>query len=54
MKHLAGDPQWQGKYIVSVLAGLPEIEAAGELELQADSAAEHCIPAAIMAKIDAF
>ncbi len=54
MKYLAGDPQWQGKYIVRMLAGLPEIESAGELELQADSAAEHCIPAAIMAKIDAF
>lgn len=54
MKHLAGDPQWQDKYVVRVLAGLPEVEAAGELELQADSAAEHCIPPALMAKIDAF
>ena len=53
MKFLAGDPKWQGKYIVSALAGYPEIKQAGELELQPDFEAGHCIPAEIAAKLNA-
>ena len=54
MKLLSGDPRWQAKHIIQVLGGLPEIQRAGELELQPDIAAAHCIPAAVMARIDAF
>jgi len=54
IKFLAGDPQWQSKYIVSTLADYPEVKQAGKLELQPDYKAEHCIPAAIMVKLNAF
>jgi hypothetical protein len=54
MRFLANDPGWQGKYIVGVLAGYPEIKQAGELELQPDFNAGHCIPAEIVAKLNAF
>ena len=54
MKFLAMSPEWQSKKVVSTLAGLPEIGQSSELELEPDPAAEHCIPGAIMAKLDAF
>ena len=54
MKHLSLDPEWQKRKIVKALAGLPEITQSGELELQADKEAEHCIPSAIISKLDAF
>ena len=54
MKFLAKDPQWQDKYIVSVLARFPEIKQASALELKPDLEAAHCIPAAIMARLNAF
>jgi len=54
MKFLAGSPGWQAKHIVSELAGYPEIGQSGELHLQPDFAAEHCIPGAIMARLNAF
>ena len=54
MKCLSNDPHWQNKYIVSVLAGSVEISQSGELELQPVFEAENCIPAAIMAKLNAF
>jgi len=54
MRSLANDPQWQGKYIVGALAGYPEIKQAGELELQPDIEAGHCIPAEIAAKLNAY
>jgi hypothetical protein len=54
MKFLGGNSDWQNKEIVKALAEMPEIQQAGELELQADAAAEHCIPTSIMAKLDAF
>jgi len=54
MKFLAGEAQWQRKYIISLLAGYPEIKQAGPLEFQPDYTAQHCIPAAIMARLNAF
>lgn len=54
MKLLTKSPMWQAKHIVAELAAYPEISQGGELELQPDFEAEHCIPAAIMAKLDAF
>ena len=54
MKFLALSSEWQGKKIVSTLAELPEIMQSGELELHPDPVVPHCIPAAILAKLDAF
>jgi hypothetical protein len=54
MKFLATSPEWQNRKIISILADLPEIKQSGALELEPDPAAEHCIPSAIMAKINAF
>jgi len=54
IKFLAMSPQWQGKYIVNALSGYPEVRQSGELDLQPDFEAEHCIPAAIMAQLNAF
>jgi len=54
MKFLADDPRWQGKYVVGVLAGHPEIKRAGELELNPDFSATHCIPSEIVAGLNAF
>jgi len=54
MKFLAGDPGWREKYIVRELAGYAEIQQAGELELQPDFKAQHCIPAEIMVRLNAF
>jgi hypothetical protein len=48
------NPQWQGKLIVSRLAEYAEIRQSGELELKPDPEARHCIPAVIMAKMNAF
>lgn len=53
MKRLALDSQWQDKYIVTVLAEFSEIKQAGALELQPDFEATHCIPAAVMARLNA-
>jgi hypothetical protein len=54
MKFLGSNNEWKNREIVRALTQVPEIQQAGELELQADAGAEHCIPAAIMAKLDAF
>jgi tRNA(Ile)-lysidine synthase TilS/MesJ len=54
MKFLATSPEWQDKEIVRTLAEVPEIRQSGELELQANPEAEHCIPAAVMAKLNVF
>lgn len=54
MKFLTKNPMWQAKHIVAELAGYPEIRQSGELELQPDFEAEHYIPVAIMAKLNAF
>ena len=53
MKALASDPGWQGKYVVDVLAGFPEINQAGELELQPDYEGRHGIPTEIVARLNA-
>ena len=53
MKGLVKDSQWQDKYIVRVLAEYSEIKQAGVLELQPDFEAAHCIPAAVMARLNA-
>ncbi len=54
IKFLAISPHWRHKYVISVLAQHPEIRQSGELELQADSKAQHCIPTKVMAKLNAF
>jgi len=54
MKFLSHNNDWQNKAIVKLLAQLPEIQNAGALELRPDAGADNCIPAAIMAKLDAF
>jgi len=54
MKFLVKSSQWKTKHIVSVLAGYPQIMQSGELELQPDFEAEHCIPTAILAKLNAL
>ncbi len=54
MKFLANSPDWQHKRIVRELAGYPEVARSSELELQPDFAAEHCIPDAIMARLNAI
>ena len=54
MKFLTADPGWQGKYVVRKLAGYAEIQQVGELELQPDFKAPHCIPAEIMVRLNAF
>ena len=53
MRSLVSDPGWRGKYVVGVLSGYPEIKQAGELELQPDFKAGHCIPAGIAVRLNA-
>ena len=54
MRFLGNSSVWQNKKVVATLSEFTEIEQAGELELQPDTHAEHFIPSAIMAKIDAL
>ena len=54
MKLLASSPRWQDKQIVKALADYPEISNSGELVLEPDTEAEHCIPAAVMVRLNAF
>ena len=54
IKFLSQNCDWKNKRVVKDLAGTPEIQTASELELRPDAGAEHCIPSAIMAKLDAF
>lgn len=53
MRLLTESAQWQEKYVVSALAGFPEIQQAGSLDLKPDFDAEHCIPADILARLNA-
>jgi hypothetical protein len=53
MRSLANDPGWRGRYVVDVLAGYPQIKQAGELEVHPDFETGHCIPAEIMARLNA-
>jgi hypothetical protein len=54
MRYLSESRQWQGKHVVRTLAGYPEVKQSGELQLEPDFDTQHCIPAAILAKIDAI
>jgi len=54
VKFLSGQDNWRDKFIVATLAELEEIDQAGELELEPDTRAGHCIPALVMDSIDAF
>jgi len=54
MKFLSKSAEWQNKCIVSSLADFDEIRQSSEIELQPDPAAEHCIPASITARLNAF
>jgi len=54
MKFLSENSDWHNRAIVKILAKLPEIQCSGELETRPDAKADHCIPKAIMVKIDAF
>jgi len=54
MKMLSTHSLWQGKRVVKALADVAEIRQAGAPELVPDARADHCIPAAILAKINAF
>ena len=54
MRVLSVSPLWKDKHVVHSLADIPEIRQAGELELQADLQSGHCIPTAILDKLNAF
>jgi hypothetical protein len=54
MKRLAGMAQWQNKKNVRALAGYEQIEQAGALELDPNFGSPHCIPDAIMTKLNAL
>jgi hypothetical protein len=54
VKFLAGEDDWRNKFIIATLAECEEIGQAGELEFEPDLDTVHCIPAAIMDRIDAF
>jgi hypothetical protein len=54
VKTLAEQPAWRGKHVIAALAEIDEIRQAGQLELEPDTTPGHCIPPAIMARIDAF
>lgn len=54
MKFLSTAVTWKDSYVVAALAGADEIKQAGELELEPDTGARHCIPPVVGAKIDAF
>ena len=54
MKYLSTSARWRDKYVVDVLAEFPEIQRADELDLQLTPDSAHCIPDAILAKLDAF
>jgi len=53
IKCLAANPDWQDKCVVKLLSAYPDVRQAGELELEPDFESEHCIPATIMAKLNA-
>jgi hypothetical protein len=53
-RHLSEHPAWKDRRAVAALANLDEIRRAGELETGPDPGAEHCIPAQILDRLDAF
>jgi hypothetical protein len=54
MKELASRAEWCDRTIIRALADSAEIRQAGQLELDPDPAAAHCIPTAIMSKLHAL
>jgi hypothetical protein len=54
MKHLAGQPGWQGKTVVQILSEYAEVRQAGPLQLHPDPLAAHCVPPVIQGKLDAL
>jgi hypothetical protein len=54
MKVLALRPEWAGKAVVKAVADLADIQQAGELQLKPDFTAPHCIPAALLRKMNAL
>jgi hypothetical protein len=54
IKSLATNPHWKSRYIVNELKEFPEIQRAGGLELEPDSSSLHCIPTAILARLNAL
>ncbi len=54
MKHLAGQPGWQGKTVVQILFEYAEVRRAGPLQLHPDPLAAHCVPPVIQSKLDAL
>ena len=54
IKSLSENPAWRDRYIVATLGRMDKIRQAGQLELAPDTTPGHCIPPAIMARIDAF
>jgi hypothetical protein len=53
MRFLAGETLWRSKNVVRQLAKYPEIQQAGELELDPDFKTQHGIPPEILARLDA-
>lgn len=53
MRFLAGETRWRSKHVVRQLAEYPEIQQAGELELNPDFKIQHGIPPEILARLDA-
>jgi hypothetical protein len=54
MRFLSRDARWKGKLVVAELASCPEIEQAGEMDLNPDFSIAHCIPPEVMARLNAF
>ena len=53
MKALAGRQEWANKLVVAKLSQLPEIQQAGELEVEPDYSAPHCIPPLFLSRLSA-
>lgn len=54
VRFLAQRSEWRDTFVVRTLAEHSEIKASGEIEIQPDPAARHCIPAAIGARLSAL
>ena len=53
-KYLSQADAWKVKRVVVAMAGFDEIRLAGDVETAPDERAEHCIPARILDRLDAF
>jgi len=54
IKELASQAEWRDRAVIQALADSAEIRQAGQLELDPDPTAAHCIPSAIMSKLNAL